>query len=81
MTCGVRLIPHFCLPATIIQLTPTHAKAPIFARVRILDNVKPMTAATTTKTAVQTACFEMALSAIEMLSKADPETKVKTDNC
>lgn len=46
----------------------------------MLEKVKEITAAIVTKIAVQMAFAESALNAIEILSIAEPEMKVKTDS-
>lgn len=62
----------------MIQDTPTHARKLMRSSVRMLANENPTIAATATKAAVQVAWVERAFKAMEMLSKAEPETKVKT---
>lgn len=62
----------------MILVTPIHASQLIRPSVRILEKPNPIIAATATKMAVQVACIERAFKAIEILSIAEPEVKVKT---
>jgi hypothetical protein len=64
----------------MIQAVPTHASQLILARVWILESPNPTTAAMATKIAVQMACEERALRAIDTLNMPDPETKIQTGN-
>lgn len=66
------------LPAIMMDETPTQAIQPILWSVCMLARLKATIAATATKTAVQVACMEMALRAIETLNMADPDIKMKT---
>lgn len=59
-------------------MTPTHASQVIRPRVWILQKMKPMIAATATKTAVQAPWTDSALRAIEMLSIPEPATKIQS---
>ena len=61
-------------------MAPAAASQLIFESVGMEDNTKVATAATATKTAVQVAWLEMALSPIEILRMADPETKTQSVN-
>lgn len=62
----------------IIESAPIQAKKPILSSVLILPNINPMTAAHATNPAVQMACVESAFKEMEILSMADPATKVKS---
>lgn len=61
-----------------MHAVPIQARALMRARVRMLERMKHMMAATATKTAVQAPCSERALSATEMLIIAEPLTIVKS---
>ena len=69
------------IPAVMMQTTPTHASHDMFPKVCTLEKAKPAIAAIATKTAVQVACVDTALRAIDKLSIAEPETKIKTADC
>lgn len=64
--------------AEMMQMTPTQASQVIRPSVWILQKMKPMTAATATKTAVQAPWSESALRAMEMLSIPEPATKIQS---
>jgi hypothetical protein len=61
-------------------MAPAAASQLIFESVGMEDNTKVATAATATNTAVQVACPETALSPMEMLRMADPETNTQSVN-
>jgi hypothetical protein len=65
-------------PATMMQAAPTQAIQLMRPRVWMLETQKVTTAAIATKIAVQAPCSDRALSATEILSMAEPETKVKS---
>lgn len=62
----------------MIPTTPTHASQEIRCRVWMLENRKSIIAATATNTAVHVPWRESAFNAIEMLTIADPATKIQT---
>lgn len=59
-------------------MAPAAASQLIFESVGMEDNTKVATAATATKTAVHIAWLETALSPMEMLRMADPETNTQS---
>ena len=63
---------------TRMLMAPAAASQLIFERVGMEDNTNVATAATATNTAVQVAWLETALSPMEMLRMADPETKTQS---
>lgn len=65
--------------AEMMQMTPTHASQVIRPSVWMLQKMKPMTAATATKTAVQAPWSESALRAMEILSIPEPATKIQSE--
>lgn len=67
------------LPAVRIQTIPTQASQLILPSVRMLARQKMAMAATATKTAVQVPCSDKAFNAMDMLSIADPATKIQSD--
>lgn len=67
------------IPDIIMLAAPAHARGLMRLRVRMLAKAKVTRAAITTKIAVQMALFDSALNAMEILSMAEPEIKVKTD--
>lgn len=69
------------IPDTMMDKAPIQANQLILPRVSILEKINPMIAAITTKMAVQRAWVESALKAIEMLSRAEPATKMTTTAC
>lgn len=62
----------------MIEMAPTHASQLMRPRVSMLEKMKPIMAAITTKTAVQREWVDKALKAIEILRMADPATKIRT---
>lgn len=66
------------LLATMMDTIPTHASQVMRPRVRMLPNMNPMTAATATKTAVHVPWADTAFNAMEILSMADPATKIQS---
>lgn len=63
---------------TRILTAPAAASQLIFESVGIEHSTKVATAATATNTAVQVALLETALSPMEMLKMADPETNTQS---
>jgi len=63
---------------TKMLMAPAAANQLIFESVGMEDNTKVATAATATNTAVQVTWLETALSPIEMLRMADPETNTQS---
>jgi hypothetical protein len=63
-----------------MQINPTQAMKLMRPRVRMLDNKKPVMAATPTKTAVHVPCEDTAFRPIEMPSIPDPATNIQTVN-
>ena len=61
-------------------MAPAAASQLIFERVGMEDNTNVATAATATNTAVQVAWLETALSPMEMLRMADPDTNTQSVN-
>jgi hypothetical protein len=59
-------------------MAPAAASQLIFESVGMEDNTNVATAATATNTAVQVAWLETALSPMETLRMADPETKTQS---
>jgi hypothetical protein len=56
-----------------IPVQATHVNLP---KVRMLEKINPISAPTTTKTAVQAPCLDTAFRPIERLRMADPVIKI-----